>query len=1515
MKSLTRIEILETRIAPATLNLAGGVLTYTAAAGFTNVLTLNVSGANYTFGDTGETITLNTAATNAGFSGSGTNNISGPTSAVSSISILLGSGTDVFNLNGLVDPLTMIDGADADTVNVATGSDLVGGSLSLAAETMTITSLAGVTNLTLSADTLAINGGVDYTGTLAIAPITVDRPINLGTETAGSLSLTANELNNVIHSGTTRIGSATAGAITVSASIVGIAGTLVLRTGGGITDTPSGGIQGGSLVIDADASVTLDGANDVAGLAATLSDAGADLLFTQGNSFQIVALEGVSGLTSGSGGFVQLSAGAPVTQQATARIIAGGLRLSGNASYTLNSLLNDVDTIAANIGGALNFVDLDGLAVGAVNGAGGITTTNRQVSLTAGNGDLIVQNGNGAAAADISVGTASVSLTAGGEGADFAITISANAGITAGAVTLRADHIGLGAAVNATTSATVQIFETATAFALGGADGAATLGLTDAELDFITTPTLTIGSGQISEMTISQSLTLASIGTLILNASNITGGGAVTVPVLSFNSGGGFSLSGASDVNELHGSVGAGAVTFNDADGFAVGSPLPFNPASAFALLSTAPTQRTLNASGGVISFLNTDDAFFTLGGVTPGSGHDQWTVSGGVNLTGASLSLSIINGFTPTAGTELVLISNDGADAIAGTFSNRSEGEIITVNGRNLRLSYTGGDGNDVTLTVPNPLAVTIVPGGKVATFTDVDGDLVTVKTTKGVFDGSEFVGIETGANGAGQLQRLVLDADFTGANITLSAKRSANGGNGFVNLGFLDATGVDLGAVVIAGDLGRLVAGTAGGNEKVPALKSLTVQTLGLLGTSTQGSTGTLGGSVTGALPKLTVKDDIRGGSFSVLGATDGRLGTVTIGGSIAATSNVTLSAAAGIGALKVGGDIRTTSNGFVSIRSFGGAFGAISVSGSIVGVDVGHTVEFSAFGQSAAPSKGLDLALKSLAVKGSVERLTIFAGGLANANADASIGSITVGGDWIASTAVAGTGGGADFVLGSADDTKVTVIVPAARDAAALFSAIGSFIVKGQALGTASTTSDMFGIVAERIGKAKVGGRTFAFTTGATPEAFFAAPTFDGAGTENPAFDFTIRELGSTTPVPAFGGPNLVVSTDGKTATFTDVDGDLVTVKRTLGTFATGDFAITANTSGGGQLTQLVITAAPGNLTITAKPGPNGGNGLVNVGGINAGGIALGSVSIAGDLGSISGGQSVGGKPGTAALSVHSFGTLGTSTGAFSTLSSFAGGVGKVAVAADFREASLLTIGAGAFVGTITIGGNFVGGFTPASIITEGNFGTVKIGGSMRNAVLSATGTIGAIAIGGDLIGDGANSTIFAFGQKTAPTKGADVAIKSLTVKGSVEKARIEAGTGGADTNADASIGAISVGRAWLASSVLAGVDDGTDNVLGTADDTKDLGTTSTRDRAGIFSTIASIVIKGQAFGSAAAGDSFGIVAEQIGKAQIGAVKFKFDKGERDAADAFAAAPTGPGPAPDNATSDFFLREIVV
>jgi hypothetical protein len=52
-------------------------------------------------------------------------------------------------------------------------------------------------------------------------------------------------------------------------------------------------------------------------------------------------------------------------------------------------------------------------------------------------------------------------------------------------------------------------------------------------------------------------------------------------------------------------------------------------------------------------------------------------------------------------SGLAYTIISNTSANPISGTFSNLAEGAIVNVNGNNLQASYTGGDGNDLTLTV----------------------------------------------------------------------------------------------------------------------------------------------------------------------------------------------------------------------------------------------------------------------------------------------------------------------------------------------------------------------------------------------------------------------------------------------------------------------------------------------------------------------------------------------------------------------------------------------------------------------------------------------------------------------------------------------------------------------------------------------------------------------------------------------------------------------------------------------
>jgi len=55
----------------------------------------------------------------------------------------------------------------------------------------------------------------------------------------------------------------------------------------------------------------------------------------------------------------------------------------------------------------------------------------------------------------------------------------------------------------------------------------------------------------------------------------------------------------------------------------------------------------------------------------------------------------------TLPAGTVFTLIGDTATTAISGTFANLSEGLIFSIGPNTYRVSYYGGDGNDLTLTV----------------------------------------------------------------------------------------------------------------------------------------------------------------------------------------------------------------------------------------------------------------------------------------------------------------------------------------------------------------------------------------------------------------------------------------------------------------------------------------------------------------------------------------------------------------------------------------------------------------------------------------------------------------------------------------------------------------------------------------------------------------------------------------------------------------------------------------------
>lgn len=103
----------------------------------------------------------------------------------------------------------------------------------------------------------------------------------------------------------------------------------------------------------------------------------------------------------------------------------------------------------------------------------------------------------------------------------------------------------------------------------------------------------------------------------------------------------------------------------------------------------------------GNLSFAAGSTFEFELAGVTACTEYDQTKVVGTVSLGNASLNTVLLNGFKPAKSQTYKIIDNDGSDAVTGTFLNLAQNATFTVSGYVLSVNYSGGDGNDVVLSV----------------------------------------------------------------------------------------------------------------------------------------------------------------------------------------------------------------------------------------------------------------------------------------------------------------------------------------------------------------------------------------------------------------------------------------------------------------------------------------------------------------------------------------------------------------------------------------------------------------------------------------------------------------------------------------------------------------------------------------------------------------------------------------------------------------------------------------------
>jgi autotransporter-associated beta strand protein len=238
---------------------------------------------------------------------------------------------------------------------------------------------------------------------------------------------------------------------------------------------------------------------------------------------------------------------------------------------------------------------------------------------------------------------------------------------------------------------------------------------------------------------------LAGSGPANLGSATLTAGddGASTTYAGSIGGSGGLTKTGTGTFT-LTGTSGYTGATTVSAGGLLVNGSIASNvTVSSGSTLGGSGTTGTATVSGGGSltpgtspGILNTGSLSLAggssynieVGGNTPGS-YDQDNVTGGVGLGGATLNLSALGGYVPQAGDQYVLVSNDGSDAVNGTFAGLAEGAVVSSNflgsGLTASITYQGGDGNDVVLVVTapsGPLTYTS-PGGSLTLNLDSAG------------------------------------------------------------------------------------------------------------------------------------------------------------------------------------------------------------------------------------------------------------------------------------------------------------------------------------------------------------------------------------------------------------------------------------------------------------------------------------------------------------------------------------------------------------------------------------------------------------------------------------------------------------------------------------------------------------------------------------------------------------------------------------------------------------------------
>jgi autotransporter-associated beta strand protein len=200
----------------------------------------------------------------------------------------------------------------------------------------------------------------------------------------------------------------------------------------------------------------------------------------------------------------------------------------------------------------------------------------------------------------------------------------------------------------------------------------------------------TLISGNVSGMGSVSDLNKDGTGTLTLTGTNTYAGGTAV-------NGGTLLVNNTSGVG-----TGTGAVTVSNA-GTILGGTGTIGTVSVGAGANIAPGNGGNNTgilTTGALTLASASNFRVDINGTTAGTFDQLNVATGGVTITGSNVVITV--GTTLAVGQTFTILSKVAAGAITGTFAGIPQGgTVVGSNGTVFSVSYTGGDGNDIVLTV----------------------------------------------------------------------------------------------------------------------------------------------------------------------------------------------------------------------------------------------------------------------------------------------------------------------------------------------------------------------------------------------------------------------------------------------------------------------------------------------------------------------------------------------------------------------------------------------------------------------------------------------------------------------------------------------------------------------------------------------------------------------------------------------------------------------------------------------